>query len=63
MSNSAGSSSTTLHRQWLSAEDSDGGDVTSGGTVRRKAKRERNKTTTGVNVTLLLIFVNDAIDQ
>ena len=39
---------TPSHRQWLSAEDSDGVDVTSGGTVRRKAKRERNKTTTGV---------------
>jgi hypothetical protein len=44
MSSSAG----MLNRQWMSAEDSDGGDVTSAGTVRRKAKRERNKTATGV---------------
>ena len=51
VSNSAASSSSTLHRHWLSAEDSDGCDVTSGGTVRRKAKRERNKTTTGVMTT------------
>jgi hypothetical protein len=43
--------SVTLQRHWLSGEDSDGGDVTSAGTVRRKAKRERNKTTTGVLVT------------
>ena len=48
---SSGGSCGMLNRQWVSAEDSDGADVTSAGTVRRKAKRERNKTTTGVMTT------------